>query len=736
MDAATSLPISHATVLLVETGEKKVSDAEGYFQFTISPGLPYSLTVHHIAFAAWSQNIAADSRPKDTAIVALQPKVYQSDDIVILSTRLSLEGVRTPFPALAMLPEDLVRHNNTTISDALRNVPGISLVRDGIWETSISMRGMSRSNIVTMVDNARIETANDISGALSLFNVHDLERIETIRSSGAVLHGTGALGGIVHLLTKRAAFTDEQQLHGEFSSEISGVNNCASQYLAVEGSSEHFAVRLSGGYRNADNTATPSGVIPNSQFTDMNLNGSLELRTTDSQTLHLTYQRSQAENTGIPGGSPIAAFASATYTLMQRDLFGLEYTIPNITPIFSSLIVRISQQNIIRNVEIIQSPTLTLTPHAIHSTASAQIESKINVAENNFLVFGVEVWQRTLESKREKINTANNTITGERPLPHSRFLSAGLYGQHEWQFAQDNGSLVVGARYDRIRIGNDETVNPEYIITNGILNTLPQHQTLLWKNGTANNESWSVNAGIQYSIHPDLDLLLLASTAFRSPSLEERFQYLTLGDGIHVGNPDLSPEQCISINSGFRWHADNVNVRGDLFLNRLRDLVSDVPGIFEGSAAFIKRNISKARLYGYELTAEHPVTNHSALKYSLSYVRGEDTGNRKNLPQIPPLHGSIELTAHYQNAGSLSVTSTFSTAQTMTALGETRSSGYSVFDIDAVTRSFTFAHFSFTARGGIQNIFNKAYHNHLSTLRGFVTSEPGRNFFLSLSLTL
>ena len=27
MDAATSLPISHATVLLVETGEKKVSDA-------------------------------------------------------------------------------------------------------------------------------------------------------------------------------------------------------------------------------------------------------------------------------------------------------------------------------------------------------------------------------------------------------------------------------------------------------------------------------------------------------------------------------------------------------------------------------------------------------------------------------------------------------------------------------------------------------------------------------------
>ena len=736
MDAATSLPISHATVLLVETGEKKVSDAEGYFQFTISPGLPYSLTVHHIAFAAWSQNIAADSRPKDTAIVALQPKVYQSDDIVILSTRLSLEGVRTPFPALAMLPEDLVRHNNTTISDALRNVPGISLVRDGIWETSIYMRGMSQSNIVTMVDNARIETANDISGALSLFNVHDLERIETIRSSGAVLHGTGALGGIVHLLTKRAAFTDEQQLHGEFSSEISGVNNCASQYLAVEGSSEHFAVRLSGGYRNADNTATPSGVIPNSQFTDMNLNGSLELRTTDSQTLHLTYQRSQAENTGIPGGSPIAAFASATYTLMQRDLFGLEYTIPNITPIFSSLIVRISQQNIIRNVEIIQSPTLTLTPHAIHSTASAQIESKINVAENNFLVFGVEVWQRTLESKREKINTANNTITGERPLPHSRFLSAGLYGQHEWQFAQDNGSLVVGARYDRIRIGNDETVNPEYIITNGILNTLPQHQTLLWKNGTANNESWSVNAGIQYSIHPDLDLLLLASTAFRSPSLEERFQYLTLGDGIHVGNPDLSPEQCISINSGFRWHADNVNVRGDLFLNRLRDLVSDVPGIFEGSAAFIKRNISKARLYGYELTAEHPVTNHSALKYSLSYVRGEDTGNRKNLPQIPPLHGSIELTAHYQNAGSLSVTSTFSTAQTMTALGETRSSGYSVFDIDAVTRSFTFAHFSFTARGGIQNIFNKAYHNHLSTLRGFVTSEPGRNFFLSLSLTL
>ena len=35
---------------------------------------------------------------------------------------------------------------------------------------------------------------------------------------------------------------------------------------------------------------------------------------------------------------------------------------------------------------------------------------------------------------------------------------------------------------------------------------------------------------------------------------------------------------------------------------------------------------------------------------------------------------------------------------------------------------------------GIENLFDKEYRNHLSTNRGSITTEPGRNFFLRANL--
>jgi outer membrane receptor protein involved in Fe transport len=36
--------------------------------------------------------------------------------------------------------------------------------------------------------------------------------------------------------------------------------------------------------------------------------------------------------------------------------------------------------------------------------------------------------------------------------------------------------------------------------------------------------------------------------------------------------------------------------------------------------------------------------------------------------------------------------------------------------------------------GGVENILNKAYREYLSTNRGIIKDEPGRNFFLKLQV--
>jgi hemoglobin/transferrin/lactoferrin receptor protein len=737
VDAATHQPVTQAVVEVLEIGTRKTTDDEGRFRYEqVSPGR-YTISVRHIAYASIEYTIVLSPGKNDSIITNLRPALFKSGEVVVRSTRTMSAMNNTPYPIDIEMNERLTQSSPVTVSDALRKVPGIALVRDGTWETAVSIRGMSRSNIVSLIDDTRIETANDISGALSLVNINDLERVETLKSSGSVLYGTGALGGILQLVTKRPTFTDQNQVKAEWTSSASGVDGGLSHFASLQSSSDHYALRVSGGFRNAGNTTTPDGVLPNSQYHDFSLTGSLGIKTVDEQSLFLSYQRSQANNTGIPGGSAFGATAAVWYTLARRELFAFEYNIPNISSTLPFITFRMSHQEIDRNVEILQNPVLTVTPHAVHDATSAQLESKIIPMTDHLLVLGTEAWERALDSRREKNNSSTHKIIGERPIPLSRFFSAGIYAQDEWTMVPNQVTVTLGARYDWIHVNNDKTFNPEYTIVSGIRTNSTADSTILWNSGSAHDESWSANAGIQYAVSSHLDLTFLAATAFRSPSLEERYQFLDLGNGIvQVGNPNLQPERSLCLNIGNRIHTEGFNIQMDFFLNHMANLVSTVPGTFEGRPATINTNIGEARLYGYEISGEGELTSWSVLKASLAYVRGQDMHNHGDLPQIAPLNGQVEWSGYVRQVGTVSISCSGDDSQNNLASGEIHTAGYAIVDINIVSVPWNIGQFVLTLHSGIQNVLDKAYQNHLSTLRGLVKEEPGRNYFLSLTVAV
>ena len=501
----------------------------------------------------------------------------------------------------------LTQFSNVTVSDALSKVPGVALVRDGTWETALSIRGMSRSNIVSLIDNTRIETANDIAGALSLININDLERVEMLKSSGSVLYGTGALGGVLRFVTKRPSFTDQNQVNAELTNSASSVDGGLSHFASVQSSSDQYALRMSGGYRNAGNTNTPDGVLPHSQYQDFSLTGSLGIKTIDEQSLFLSYQRSQAEDTGIPGGSAFASTAAVQYTLARRELFGLEYDIPNLSSKLPLITIRMSHQEIDRNVEIIQSPTIdrntACRPH--NDECSNRIKNCSNDRSSSCYRCG-SLGKRIRQPYEKNILKVQTRLSESVRFLRQSISAEASIAQDEWNILPGKLAMTLGARYDWIRVSNDKTFNPEYVIASGILLTNTADSTILWNSGSAHDESWSANAGLQYALNSHLDLTFLAATAFRSPSLEERYQYLDLGNGyIQVGNPNLQPERSFCINIGERAHSDGFNVQSDFFLNQLTNLVTTVTGTFEGRPALINTNIGEARLYGYEISSRN-----------------------------------------------------------------------------------------------------------------------------------
>jgi outer membrane receptor protein involved in Fe transport len=736
VDAATHQPITHAIVVLIEIKQQTSTDENGHFHFDQLGAGWYTLAVRHIAFAAIEHRISLSSIDRDTLVIELQSALIPSQEVIVRSTHTTDYLKNTLYSLTIVTNDRLVENSNITVSDALSREPGIALVRDGMWETLISIRGMTRYNVVMMIDNTRIETANDHAAALSLLNPFDIDRIEVVKGASSALAGTGAFGGVVSIITKSPSFSNEPYMNGESMVRYESVNNSHAEYLALEGGSDMVRFRTSGMFRKADNYFSPTGTVPNSYFGDWDFSADAGVKLFGKHSFDFVYQRSQTDDAGIPGGSSLFPPAAIVkYSLARRELFKAEYTIPSINEWFSSLVIRASQQNIERDVNLIANQKLTKTPHAVHSTGTVQTEATIIPLDGHSLTAGAEVWQRSITSGRETYKLGNDTILEEVPLPNSSFTSAGVYVQDEWRIVPQYTTLVIGGRYDGIQVHNDLTYDTLWLKYRGQITT-PSNRALLWRENTSNTQSWSVNAGIRQNILEYLDASFLSSTAFRTPALEELYAYLTNTTPPHVGNPNLQPEKSISLDCGVHFHIQNVSLTADIYYNTYQNLVGDTLGSFDGTPAYVKANIGKARIYGYELSLEAAPIDAFKFFSSLSYIRGEDTKNNANLGQIVPMKGSLALNYLVKEIGTLRIDCELVDNKTNLAKSETSTSGYALLNAGFTTTSIVGFGARFQLSGGIQNIFDRAYVNFLSTLRGNLNNEPGRNFFLSATIVL
>ena len=263
----------------------------------------------------------------------------------------------------------------------------------------------------------------------------------------------------------------------------------------------------------------------------------------------------------------------------------------------------------------------------------------------------------------------NNLIRGETPIPESSFSSAGIHLQDESHLINDKLTLIVGGRVDFIGAKNDEGFDIDYLIVNGVRNDTPPNQRITFEKGNESSISWSANSSMLYKLFKDIDLSLNLARSFRSPSLEERFKYIDLGNYVRLGDPNLHPESGYSIDLGLRIWKPNLNFQIDAFVNRISNMIVETPGEFiytnntgtsEGTTdtipALINANVSKALLYGVDFGLQYNIYSGLVLSASGAYVRGKDTEADANLPQIPPLNGRLGIRYTCPGIGSAEVT--------------------------------------------------------------------------------
>ena len=760
IDEISSSPIVNVNANLSER-YFSVSNSFGEITFTQIPLGEYSLNATHLGYNDFIEQIFIQS---DTAFsIQLTPAKIKLKEVIVTSTRYEKNIKDIPYAVTILDEKKLQRSSSVTISDMLGEQPGISLLRDGIWGTEISIRGLSRANVLTLIDGSRVETSTDLSARLSMIDLYNIERIEVIKGGVSSLYGTGATGGIINIIFKSGNYESDFNTKADYSAGLNSVNNLFTNGLNLFLSDENWILNFSGSYRKAGNTKTPSGKLSNSQFEDNSLSSTLRFRPLQNHEIKLNVQRFKAWNVGIPGAAPLfPSSAIVTYPQEERLLYSADYKINNLTKELIKLNAKYFYQFISRDVQnlpgIVQivpgnngQPSrrvsvLSIDPGAEHRVHGFQNQADL-VFNNHYLIAGVDFWKRNYNGTRvrnQKIDLLSSTdssvisttlkSTYEKPLPNANFYSTGLYIQDDIK-VNEYFKVMLGGRYDFIWLDNEKTLNPLYEINNGVINNSPPDQKTIWEAKSAENKSYNFNLGLVYTLNDYSDLSFSAANSFRSPSLEERYQYIDLGSLIRVGDPNLQPENGYFFNAAYKFYEDKINLNADIFYNTLSNLVSEIPGIYENRDALIKVNIDKARIYGFEFSAEYTLTKLVQLYNTFSYVRGINPKDDSNLPQIAPANGIAGVRFNPYKWLSTELSAVGFAAQSKITAGEKETPGYVYFNLGFVFSDLEIGIAKIQLILGIENMFDREYRNHLSTNRGLIVSEPERNFYLRANFT-
>lgn len=723
----------------------------------------YQVLTSHVGYQKTQQELILSSNQKLDFL--LEKELIDIGEVIVTSMRQEQRIKDVPVPLEIVTQKQIELSSSFTASDILAQEPGVSMARDGIWATGINIRGFNQQRIVMLVDGNRIETATDLMASMSFFDVDDIERIEVIKGASSSLYGTGAMGGIVNVITKNAYFNSSRYFNGSVNAGYNSVNELFTRKLSFKSGSKRWYASVSGSMRDAKNVNTPEGIIPNSQFEDQSIFASFGLKVKKNHTFKLKYQYFDADNVGIPGGAAFPGPSTASYKDAKRQMFSANYEIKDISESLKLLNFRYFHQYIVRDVELfpnistvtetsITTPEL-FTPSGDHSTDGAQIQSDWSFSDNNSFIVGIDVWRRKLETSREKyiridvidsvgnIVTTNNIIRGETPIPKSCFGSAGLYLQNEQKFLNDDLKLTIGGRFDGIRIANEQAFDYDYLIINGTRNDSPPNQRITFEENEEYKLSWSANVGILYALTDVLDLSLNAGRSFRAPSLEESFKYIDLGSKVSLGDPNLDSEKGYSLDIGMRVWKPKFQFKVNGFVNWLSDMIveesgefiySYTTGVVDTIPALINANVDEARLYGVDLSFQYNFYKSFVLHGAGSYVRGENLKTNTNLPLITPANGRIGIRYQLPKYVGIDLEAIGFADQNKVADGETETKGFARFDfrINSSVIKIDFAKIQFF--GGIENIGDRAYTNHLATNRGAISIEPGRNFYIKLKV--
>lgn len=522
--------------------------------------------------------------------------------------------------AITVIDSEQLRNRAAlSVSDLLRDVPGLAVSRSGVQgsQTQIRARGAEANHLLVLIDGVE---ANDPSQSDELnwgvLAADDIERIEVIRGPQSSMRGSDAMAGVVNIITRSAsapfsaaAFTEV----GSFSTKRSGFNLGAKK--------DNFDIRLG---------------VSDTQTEGENI----------SRTGH---EKDGYENTSINLKAGLQLSDELRISVAARHSDGMnEFDADND---FDGFIEDQDAVSEFRNS--------TMRLQGDYSSADGRWQHKLMVAQSNNdnEAFADGTLGNVTASTKDQIQYIGSLFWNNGAQRLS-FLA-----EREEEDYKQRGPLNWGLDPNQDRERDTDSFALE--LRTDISDDLSFAASGRHDDNSEFDSANSFRVEAIYQLNDGLRLRSAYGTAVKNPTFTERFGFYTN----FIGNPNLEPEESSSWELGVDKQMGELNLSATLFDTELE---SEIDGFVYDPATFAYTSGNKegkSQRQGVEFTASVNMSDNLVINAAYTYtdsVEADGAGGYKDEIRRARHTGSLNLAWQAMDNLQINTNAQYSGSQTDT----------------------------------------------------------------------
>ncbi len=522
------------------------------------------LTVLSLAVSAFAQTaIAADNEENNEEEVLFLSLTKTAEPLSDLTTNLTV-----------ITEEEIEEKSAKTLGDIIEGELGIAYKNNGPLgqSQSVFMRGATSGQTLVLVDGRKVNDMSLGGADFTAIPANMIEKVEIIRGSGAAIYGTGAFGGVINVITKKAT-----PLTPNFNPYFSyGTFNTINAGVTGAYANDTISILI------APSLLSSDGYRPNSFYNSKNIFGKIGINLSENSEIVLSGQAYNAD-IGNPGSLSYPSQTAKQYE--DNNYLKLDYNTK-----IEDFDIQVSGYN--ANYTRKAGDMFDSWEPYFNQYNTANTGVKGNVTYKETLTLGLE-WDKT-EFKQKKL-VSNTEVINKNRETLSAYVQAFLTFD-----TIENLTLIPVLRGD--------------------------------KNNTYEDVVTPALSAI-YKLTDEIKLSGNASKVWNAPSFDSLFWPADY-NWWQIGNPNLKPEKGFSYDLGLEYSKNNFTGSITGFYIDSEDLIA-WSGTDPDTGLKMPINIKKARQYGYEIGLRHDISEEFSHKLNYTYTKAEDVNAKENLAYIP-----------------------------------------------------------------------------------------------------